>query len=146
MELGDRRVLFSHWVEEVHIVVERIPGMKRANNKTAVVWLKRLPLPLYFPVGRQLPSAAAVSSETDGSDSRPTCCSSAATADPQLPISDGDAVPGCDEEEPGSGCTPNGGSPGERAAYADSDAGAENLRANGHTSWQICRYTHTSDA
>lgn len=204
MEVGDRRVLFGHWVEEVHIVVERIAGMKRANNKTAVVWLKRLPLPLYFPVGRQLASAAAISSETEGSASNVACCSSAATADseqilpsaqaacartsgsgsesaevstgtasrePQLPsptqtlrakparparriaeplenesqatslsavssnsINDGDAVPGCDAEDPGSGSTPNGGSPRERAAYAGSEETAENLRVKGHTS------------
>lgn len=49
-------------------------------------------------------------------------------------ISDGDSVPGCEDEEPGSGCTLNGGSPGERAAYPGSDACSENLRVNGHTS------------
>lgn len=53
-------------------------------------------------------------------------------------MSEGDAVPGCDDGESGSGCTPNGGSPGARAAYAGSDAGAENLRENGHTSWEVC--------
>ncbi len=185
--------------------------MKRANNKAAVVWLKRLPMRLYFPLGRQLPSAAATSFETDGSDSLAACSSSAdaaeieeirpsaqaacartrgsgsdnaeastgtASTDPQLPsatqtlrakparparrmaepleneshaasssavssnaISDGDSVPGREDDEPGAGCTPNGDSPADRAAYAGSAAGAENLRVKGHTSWLFCRFT-----
>jgi hypothetical protein len=56
-------------------------------------------------------------------------------------ISDGAAVPGCEEEEPGSGFTPNGGSPGARAAYPLSALGSEKVRLNGHTSWETCRLT-----
>src|SRR5690606_37415086 len=51
-------------------------------------------------------------------------------------ISEGDAVPGCHPSE-GNDSTPNGGSPGPRAAKAGSDDGVENLMLNGHTSWQM---------
>jgi hypothetical protein len=54
-------------------------------------------------------------------------------------MSDGEAVPGCDLDAPSSSCTPNGGSPGPRAANEGSDVGAENLRLNGQTSWEDCR-------
>lgn len=54
-------------------------------------------------------------------------------------MSDGDSVPGCEDEEPGSGCTPNGGSPGPRKAYAGSALGFEKVRVNGHTSWEMYR-------
>jgi hypothetical protein len=56
-------------------------------------------------------------------------------------MSDGDAVPGCDLDAPGSSCTPNGGSPGIRAAKPGSDVGVEKRRVKGHTSWVLCRLT-----
>jgi hypothetical protein len=56
-------------------------------------------------------------------------------------MSDGESVPGCDRDAPGSRCTPNGGSPGARAASAGSDIAAEKRRVNGHTSWERCRLT-----
>jgi hypothetical protein len=56
-------------------------------------------------------------------------------------MSDGDAVPGCDRDAPGSSCTPNGGSPGARAANAGSDAACEKRIENGHTSWVFYRFT-----
>jgi hypothetical protein len=208
MDIEDRRILFSHWVEEVHIVVEKLPEMKRANNKTAVVWLRDIPGPYHFPVGRQLSSAEESSCCTQGSDSTEDLAVSAsrakgeeilpsahaacprtsddgsssasdstgtASSDPQLPnatetlrqnperparrmgdplendsqesssnavdsksTSDGDSVPGCqDDGEVGSASTPVGNSPGPRAAYTGSEAGSENLRVKGHTSWQM---------
>lgn len=56
-------------------------------------------------------------------------------------MSDGDSVPGCEDEEPGSGSTPNGGSPGAREAYAGSVEGFEKVRVNGQTSWEDCQST-----
>lgn len=50
--------------------------------------------------------------------------------------SDGDRVPGCQPSE-GSFSTPYGGSPAPLQANAGSDAGPENFRGNGHTSWQM---------
>ena len=49
-------------------------------------------------------------------------------------MSDGEAVPGCDLDAPGSSCTPNGGSPGARAANEGSDHARENLRVYGQHS------------
>jgi hypothetical protein len=54
-------------------------------------------------------------------------------------MSDGEAVPGCEHDAPGSSCTPNGGPPGARAANAGSDVACEKRRVNGHTSWEDCR-------
>ncbi len=51
-------------------------------------------------------------------------------------ISDGDSVPGCEDEEPGSGCTPKDDLPGAREAYAGSALDLEKVRVN--TSWEIC--------
>jgi hypothetical protein len=56
-------------------------------------------------------------------------------------MSDGDAVPGCERNAPRSSCTPNGGSPGARAANAGSDVACENRRVKGQTSWELCRLT-----
>src|SRR5690606_3160499 len=56
-------------------------------------------------------------------------------------MSEGAAVPGCDLDAPGPSCTPNGGSPGARAANAGSEGGVENLRVKGHTSWVLYRLT-----
>jgi hypothetical protein len=80
MDPGERRILFSYWVEELHIVVEPIRGKRRANNKTAVVWLRNVPGPQYFPIGRQLPIAEEISSETQGSDSSSARSASASAA------------------------------------------------------------------
>jgi hypothetical protein len=52
-------------------------------------------------------------------------------------MSDGEAVPGCERDAPRSSCTPNGGSPGARAANAGSDVACENRRVKGHTSWEL---------
>lgn len=202
IDLDERRTLLDWWVLDVLIVVEPIPGMKRANQKTAIVTLRNAPnAPRYFSVGRQLPSADPISSRTPESDSIANCSSSAqsasadpmrpsaqaacdrtngsgsesaeantgtASGDPQLPsatatlrkkparparrtgeprendsqaassmainsTSEGEAVPGC-ETSPANGATPNGGSPGPRAANAGSAVGFENFRENGHTS------------
>jgi hypothetical protein len=54
-------------------------------------------------------------------------------------MSDGEAVPACDLDAPGASCTPNGGSPGARAANPGSGAGFEKRLVNGHTSWEECR-------
>jgi hypothetical protein len=49
-------------------------------------------------------------------------------------MSDGEAVPGCDLDAPDSSCTPNGDSPGPRAANDGSVVGFENVRVNGQHS------------
>lgn len=206
--LDERRTLLDWWVLDVLIAVDPIPGMKKANEKTAIVTLRSAPdAPRHFTIGEAssarpsssgtngsasdekapakaalasdastLPSAQAACARTNGAGSDSADESTGtASGDPQLPrptqtlranpgrparrmaeplenecqaassnavssnsMSDGEAVPGWDDEEPGSGCTPNGGSPADRAAYAGSDAGAENLRENGHTSWEDC--------
>ena len=41
--LEERRVLLDWWVLDVLVVVEPIPGMKRANNRTAIVTLRTAP-------------------------------------------------------------------------------------------------------
>jgi hypothetical protein len=56
-------------------------------------------------------------------------------------MSEGERVPGCDREAPISSCTPNGATPGARAANAGSPDVTENLRVNGQTSWELCRLT-----
>jgi hypothetical protein len=48
--------------------------------------------------------------------------------------SEGASVPGCHNS--GSGSTPNGDSPGPRAAYEGSAEGSENLMLSGHTPWE----------
>jgi hypothetical protein len=205
--LDERRTLLDWWVLDVLIAVEPTPGMKKANEKTAIVTLRTAPdAPRYFTIGDPS-SARPTSSRTHGSasdrDARSKAClasdestrpraqaacartngsgsesadvsTGTASGEPQLPsptqtlrakparparrmaeplenasqaassnavssssMSEGDAVPGCEAGEPDSGCTPKGGSPGDRAAYAGSDAGAENLLENGHTSWHM---------
>lgn len=204
----ERKVLLDYWVYHVEIVVEPIPGMKRANEKSAVVVLRTAPYdPKFFALNGQGPSAAAISDLTDSSDSadnlddnaplasveptRPSAqaacprtngsgsesadvSTGTAPGDPQLPsptqtlrakparparriadprenesqaasssavssssMSGGDSVPGCDDEDPGSSCTPKGGSPGAREAYAGSSLGFEKVRVNGQHSWQM---------
>jgi hypothetical protein len=56
-------------------------------------------------------------------------------------MSDGDTVPGCSLDAPCSSCTPNGGSPGARAANAGSDVALVKRIVKGHTSWVMCRLT-----
>jgi len=205
-----RKALLDYWVYNVQIAVEPILGMKRANEKFAIVTLRTAPNdPRFFALDGQGARAAASSDLTHSSDStdkreasaplasaestRPStqaACprtngsgsesaevsTGTASGDPQLPIptqtlransarrarrmadpleneshaasskaissnsiNDGAAVPGGDAEEPGSGSTPNGNSPGPREAYAGSAAGLEKVRVNGHTSWEDCR-------
>jgi hypothetical protein len=183
--LDERRTLLDCWVPDVLIAVDTIPGMKKANEKTAIVTLRSAPdAPRYFTIS-DASSARSSSSRVNGSASEATARSNAslasaestrpsaqaacartngsvsdsaevstgtASGDPQLPsptqtlrakparparrmaeplenesqassssavssssMSEGDAVPGYDDGEPGSGCTPNGGSPGRRA-------------------------------
>src|SRR5207244_2811229 len=48
----ERRILLDYWVLDMLIVVEPIPGMKRANHKTALVRLRSAPnAPLRFELG-----------------------------------------------------------------------------------------------
>lgn len=66
----ERKILLDYWVLDVWIVVDPIPGLKRANQKTAVVTLAAAPnLVKPLPVGRQLESASVISSRTQGSSS-----------------------------------------------------------------------------
>jgi multidrug efflux pump subunit AcrA (membrane-fusion protein) len=68
--LSERRILLDWWVLDVMIVVEPIPGMRRANHKSAVVTLRSAPdAPRYFAVRRQLESASDNSSRTHSSSS-----------------------------------------------------------------------------
>jgi hypothetical protein len=204
LSVEKRKALLDYWVSDVLIVVDPIPGMKRANKKWAEVVLRTTPEPVAFQLGDQILSADRNSPMTDSSDStesreessteasgdpiRPSAQAACdrttgsgsdraeanvgtASAEPQLPsatqtlranparptrrmadplenesqeasssavssssINDGDSVPGCEDEEPGSGCTPKGGSPGGREAYAGSVEGFEKVRVNGHTS------------
>jgi hypothetical protein len=205
--LDERRLLLDWWVLDVQIVVEPIEGMKKANEKTAVVTLRSDPnASRYFGLGNRLakadstspptnesssdsdaadnasaasaesmhPSAQAACPRTNGSGSRRADTSTGtASSDPQLPratqtlranperparriaeprenesqeasssavanrsTSDGEDVPGCQTSD-WIGSTPSGGSPADRAEYAGSEEGVENLRGNGHTSWQM---------
>lgn len=87
----DRATLLDYWVHDVWIVVERVPGMKRANWKTAVVTLRSTPgAPEYFGLGRQQAeddSAEPISSSTSESDSTDSLARSATSAsgDPIFP-------------------------------------------------------------
>jgi hypothetical protein len=66
----ERKVLLDYWVYHVQVIVEPIPGMKRANVKSAEVVLRTAPYdPKFFALNRQGPSAAASSDLTDSSDS-----------------------------------------------------------------------------
>ena len=69
--LDERRVLLDWWVLGVLVVVEPIPGMKRANHKSAVVTLRSDPhAPKHFLVGSQPVSASESSSRTQASSSK----------------------------------------------------------------------------
>jgi hypothetical protein len=70
VELEERRLLLDWWVLDVMIVVEPIPGMKRANNKSAIITLRSAPdAPKHLSVGRHLESASESSSRTHSSSS-----------------------------------------------------------------------------
>lgn len=76
-----RKALLDYWVYNVQIVVEPIPGMKRANEKFAVVTLRSAPNdPLFFAIGDQSPSAATNSDLTESSDSDDNLDASASNA------------------------------------------------------------------
>lgn len=68
----ERRILFDYWVLDVLIVVEPIEGMKRANQKTALVRLRTAPnAPLTFELSTglaQRSSAATASSAAHSAD------------------------------------------------------------------------------
>jgi hypothetical protein len=65
-----RKTLLDYWVYNVQIVVEPIPGMKRANQKYAVVTLRSAPNdPRFFALDGQGARAAASSALTASSDS-----------------------------------------------------------------------------
>ncbi|HEU4629136.1 MAG TPA: recombinase family protein [Gemmatimonadaceae bacterium] len=92
----ERRILFDYWVLDVLIVVEPIPGMKRANHKTALVRLRSAPnAPRHFElegarqrsVAASDTSAAARSSRTaaSGSTSRRSRRAAAAATEPSRP-------------------------------------------------------------
>ena len=52
----ERKVLLDYWVYDVLIVVEPVPGMKRANRKTAVVTLRTAPgAPRHFLLEKAKP-------------------------------------------------------------------------------------------
>jgi hypothetical protein len=183
----ERRVLLDYWVLSVAIVVEPIPGKKRANKKTAVVNLRSAPeVPLYFtfaepalrasssssrtqgssstssrpasacvaPAETILPSAQAECPRTSGSSSHSACANTGtASGDAQLPKATATfrkkprrlarltgeplkrrANSSCDidiSSTSDASCTPGLG------RNAGSDDGTENLRGNGHTSWQM---------
>jgi hypothetical protein len=86
----ERKILFDYWVEDVLIVVQRVPGKKRANQKTAIVTLRAAPnAPKYFALGGQPGSrskALATAPSTDGLDSIDHLARSASIA-PGEPIS-----------------------------------------------------------
>jgi DNA invertase Pin-like site-specific DNA recombinase len=79
-----RTTLIRYWVLHIMIVVQRIPGMKRANRKTAIVTLRTVPnAPQYFVLDGQVPtraSAEAISDTTHGSDSIAPLARSASSA------------------------------------------------------------------
>jgi hypothetical protein len=55
--IEERRVPLDWWILDVLIVVEPIPGMKRANHETALVTPRTAPdAPRHFPIGHQLSS------------------------------------------------------------------------------------------
>lgn len=81
----DRATLLGYWVHDVWIVSERIPGMKRANHKTAVVVLRTSPTaPHHFALGdierTASETAAAISPETLESSSTAARSRSASSA------------------------------------------------------------------
>lgn len=79
----ERKVLFDYWLLDVLIVVEPIPGMKRANKKTALVTLRTAPnAPKCVDLDSQsaLARAERIASATSPSDSASSRSRSAANA------------------------------------------------------------------
>lgn len=86
----ERRILLDYWVLDVLIVVEPIPGMKRANRKTALVRLRSAPdAPRHFELATgnaqradrtKASSAEPSSARTPASDSASTRSRRAAAA------------------------------------------------------------------
>lgn len=89
----ERRILLDYWVVDVLIVVEPIPGMRRANRKTALVRLRSAPnAPRHFELetgqGTTKVSSAAASSArttTSSSASKRARRAAAAAGEPILP-------------------------------------------------------------
>ena len=78
--LDERRILLDWWVLDILIVVEPIPGKKRANEKSAIVTLATAPdTPRYFELGPPC-SARSNSSRTDSSTSSTKASSKATKA------------------------------------------------------------------
>lgn len=91
----ERKILLSYWVLDVMIVVEPVPGMKRANHKTALVVLRTIPnAPIAVDLTSGQRAAAAIAartaSATAGSSSKGKRSRKAAkaAADPTLPSSE----------------------------------------------------------
>ncbi|MBY0491116.1 MAG: recombinase family protein [Gemmatimonadaceae bacterium] len=91
MSIERQKALFDYWVDHVLIVVDEIPGYKRANLKTAIVDLAILPndpVQLNLETGaRYLRSAASISSSTSGDSSSNRRCfkKASASGEPILP-------------------------------------------------------------
>jgi hypothetical protein len=70
----ERRIRFDYWVIDVLIVVEPVPGKRKANHRIRVVTLRTAPnAPVHFELGGVQPpspeSAARGSASTAASDS-----------------------------------------------------------------------------
>jgi len=71
--------LLGYWVHDVWVVSERIPGMKRANRKTAVVVVRPAPTtPHHFALGdvdlalpKELPATSRQAAKCTGSEEPP---------------------------------------------------------------------------
>ena len=80
----DRAAILDYWVLDLLVVVERVPGKRRANIKTAVVTLRTSPhVPRDFDISSGASSAArradSISARTDSSGSTAKRSRSAAT-------------------------------------------------------------------
>jgi hypothetical protein len=86
--LGEEERKILHWVYDVQIIVEPVPGRLRANTKSAAVVLRTAPNdPKFFALDRQAAIAADNSSSTRASVSTDACADNAdlASAEPTLP-------------------------------------------------------------
>ena len=85
----ERRILLDYWVVDVLIVVEPIPGMRRANRKTALVRLRSAPnAPRHFELETGQGTTKASSSArtaTSPSSSKRARRAAAAAGEPILP-------------------------------------------------------------
>jgi hypothetical protein len=65
----ERKILLDYWVVDVMIVSEPVPGMKRANRKTAIVTLRTAPnAPAFFELGVPQSSPRVRSKRRRGND------------------------------------------------------------------------------